>query len=45
MKEAQRDGAPPVDVVDGDQLCDLLREYELGVSLRVAVDKDWFAQV
>lgn len=30
-QEATRDGAPPVDLIDGDRLCDLLREYELGV--------------
>ena len=30
-REATRDGAPPVDLIDGDQLCDLLKEYELGV--------------
>ena len=30
-QEATRDGAPPVDLIDGDRLCELLREYELGV--------------
>jgi hypothetical protein len=30
-QEATRDGAPPVDLIDGDRLCDLLKEYELGV--------------
>ena len=25
--EATRDGAPPVDLIDGDRLCDLLREH------------------
>ncbi len=30
-QEATRDGAPPVDLIDGERLCDLLREYELGV--------------
>lgn len=29
--EATRDGAPPVDLIDGDRLCDLLREHKLGV--------------
>lgn len=33
--EATRDGAPPVDLIDGDRLCDLLKEYELGVSRTV----------
>jgi restriction system protein len=46
--EATRDGAPPVDLIDGDQLCDLLKSYELGVrcTLRqtedVAVDSGFF---
>jgi restriction system protein len=31
-KEATRDGAPPIDLIDGDQLCELLREHRLGVE-------------
>lgn len=30
-KEATRDGAPPVDLVDGAALCELLKEYSVGV--------------
>lgn len=30
-QEATRDGAPPVDLIDGERLCDLLRDYALGV--------------
>ena len=30
--EASRDGAPPVDLVDGLMLCDLLAQYSLGVT-------------
>jgi restriction system protein len=30
-QEATRDGAPPVDLIDGERLCDLLRDYKLGV--------------
>lgn len=30
-QEAQREGAPPIDLIDGERLCDLLKEYELGV--------------
>lgn len=30
--EATRDGAPPIDLIDGDSLCDLLKQYDLGVS-------------
>jgi hypothetical protein len=30
-KEATRDGTPPIDLIDGDRLCDLLKTYDLGV--------------
>lgn len=46
--EATRDGAPPVELVSGDDLCDLLREYGLGVTTRVVeaveVDGEFFDQ-
>ena len=48
--ESSRDGAPPVELIDGDDLCDLLKEYELGVRTRtrqvedVSVDPDFFTQ-
>jgi restriction system protein len=35
--EATRDGAPPVELIDGDDLCELLREYEVGVVTRERV--------
>ena len=38
--EAVRDGAPPVDLIDGDELCDLLLQYEIGVRVRVRTVKD-----
>jgi restriction system protein len=31
--EATRDGAPPVDLFDGDRLCELLKDFELGVEV------------
>jgi restriction endonuclease Mrr len=31
-REATRDGAPPIDLIDGDGLCELLKRYELGVK-------------
>lgn len=34
-QEATRDGAPPIDLIDGERLCDLLKEYELGVRRTV----------
>jgi len=33
-REATRDGAPPIDLVDGEALCDLLKQYEMGVITR-----------
>lgn len=48
-REATRDGAPAIDLVDGETLCDLLKELRLGVSVRlvedVEVDKGFFASV
>ena len=38
--EATRDGAPPVDLIDGDRLCDLLKDYELGVRRTVRQIED-----
>jgi restriction system protein len=38
--EAVRDGAPPVELIDGDRLCDLLREYRLGVDVRKRIEED-----
>jgi restriction system protein len=29
--EATRDGAPPIDLIDGEQLCELLKKHQLGV--------------
>ncbi|MGA7732852.1 MAG: restriction endonuclease [Chloroflexia bacterium] len=44
--EATRDGAPPVDLVDGDQLMEKLKELSLGVSVKmieeVTILPDWF---
>jgi restriction system protein len=31
-KEATRDGAPPIDLIDGERLCGLLKEHGLGVE-------------
>lgn len=46
VKEATRDGAPPIDLVDGDELAEKLKELALGVKTelveRVSVDAAWF---
>jgi restriction system protein len=39
-REATRDGAPPIDLIDGDRLCDLLKQYELGVDTRTRTVED-----
>ncbi|BBP43967.1 restriction endonuclease [Thiosulfativibrio zosterae] len=46
IKEATRDGAPPVDLIDGDNLAEKLKELNLGVKTKmieeVNLDKEWF---
>lgn len=47
-REAIRDGATPLDLIDGDNLCELLKERELGVVVRkrtvedVTIDTEYF---
>ncbi len=45
-REAIRDGAPPIDLIDGDELCELLCKLELGVQTEmvpsVSVDQEFF---
>jgi restriction system protein len=49
--EATRDGAPPIDLIDGDQLIELLKDLTLGVetnivhSEKVSINKDWFLSI
>ena len=38
--ESSRDGALPVELIDGDRLCELLREYELGVKVQQRIEYD-----
>lgn len=49
QREATRDGAPPIDLIDGELLMDKMKELELGVSVemveKVEVKKDWFASI
>ena len=50
-KEATRDGAPPIDLIDGDRLCELLKRYDLGVRTTtrtvedVGIDSAFFADI
>ena len=49
IKEATRDGAPPIDLVDGEQLAEKLKELKLGVQTemieKVTIDKGWFSNL
>jgi restriction system protein len=46
IKEATRDGAPPIDLIDGELLCDKLKELKLGVDTKltetVSIKNEWF---
>ena len=50
-EEAARPGANPVDLIDGEALCDLLREYEIGVRVTqrtiedITIDDDYFERL
>jgi len=45
-KEATRDGAPAIDLLDGETLCELLKNLKIGVSIRkvehILVEQDAF---
>lgn len=47
--EATRDGAPPIDLIDGEQLMDKLKDLKLGVATKqveiVEVNTEWFAAI
>lgn len=49
--EAQRDGAPPLDLIDGDELVVMLKDMRLGIEVRqkisedVIVTREWFHRI
>lgn len=47
--EATRDGAPPIDLIDGEQLIDKLKDLKLGVVTKqvevVEVNTEWFTAI
>lgn len=51
VKEATRDGAPAIDLIDGDQLINKLKELALGVQTKkveieqVVIDHAWFSGI
>jgi len=48
-KEAIRDGAPPLDLIDGDALIERLKDLKLGVKEKIVidyeVDEEWFKKI
>lgn len=46
VKEATRDGAPPIDLIDGDLFAEKLKEFSLGLNReiieKIVIDKNWF---
>ncbi len=47
-KEATRDGAPPIDLIDGELLCEKLKEFSLGVKTKfveeIEIDENFFSK-
>lgn len=48
-KEANRDGAPAIDLIDGEDFCDLLKDLKLGVETElieeVTINTSWFENI
>ena len=46
IKEAMRDGASPIDLIDGEVLCEKLKELKLGITTefieQINIKTDWF---
>lgn len=49
IKEASRDGAINIDLIDGEKLAEKLKELHLGVTIerfeRITVDEEWFKSI
>lgn len=48
-KEATRDGAPAIDLIDGNQLAEMLKRLSLGISIKlvekVTIEKEWYSNL
>jgi len=50
-QEAQRDGAPPIDLIDGEALAQKLKELRIGIEVRtkmieeIIIDKQFFSKL
>jgi restriction system protein len=49
IKEATRDGASPIDLINGEDLVDMLKNLNLGVKIRmveeIIIDAEWFTSI
>lgn len=49
QQEATRDGAPAIDLIDGEQLCQLLKDLKLGIETKtievIEINQTWFAKL
>ena len=49
IKEATRDGAPPIDLIDGELLCEKLKELRLGVNgdliEEISIEEEWYKKI
>ena len=49
VKEATRDGAPPIDLLDGNEFADKLKELSIGVRTEsieaVRIEEEWFENI
>jgi len=49
IKEASRDGATPIDLLDGEALVNKIKELELGITIdiieKINIDKKWFENI
>lgn len=49
VEEAKRDGATPIDLIDGEELADKLKELSLGIGVKmveeVIIDHEWFNSI
>lgn len=51
LREATRDGAPAIDLIDGDTLIDKLKDLDLGVKTetveveQISIDHDWLLSI
>ena len=46
IREANRDGAPAIDLMDGDKIAEKLKELNLGVDIElrehITINRNWF---